>query len=129
MAFGDTTKLKNIKSFSHNFTHSFVSYNNYVDDDFVMRDLAKFARAANGEVVSIDWLEDQPPFHGRIAKSIELWKKWIPEHLSNHELSLNCIAELRTDVWLEANYQITVRSYAKDINGKEYTNRISDFII
>jgi len=122
-------KLRNIKSFSHNFSHSFVSCNNYVDGDFVMEDLAKFAKAAKGEVISIDWLADDVPFKGRVLKGIKYWKEWMPKLLTSHGLALEYISELRTDIQLEPSHQIKVTAYAKDINGKEYRNRISDLAI
>ncbi|UTW59391.1 hypothetical protein KFE96_03520 [Kordiimonas sp. SCSIO 12603] len=121
-------KLKNIKSFSHNFTHSFVSYNNYIDDGFVMRDLAKLARANQGEAICIDWLSEEPPFCGRIAKSIKLWKKRMPELLKSHNITLDCIFALRTEVRVMPNYEVSVLAFAKDINGKEYQSLISEFV-
>ena len=124
-------KLKNIKSFSHNLTHSYVSFENYVDGEFVFNSLKEMAYAANGEKVSIYWIfpegKVQPLFNERINKSIEYYKEWIPKLMSQHEIEKESVVELRTDIYLAKNRQIEVQSYAKDINGKEYIKNIYDF--
>ena len=83
-------KLKNIKSLSHNLSHSFLSFENYVDGEFVFKELRELAVKANGGKVSIYWLYPEnkvvPLFNHRITKSIEYYKEWIPKLLVQHEL-------------------------------------------
>ncbi len=43
-----------LKSIAHSFSHSFVSFTNYVDDGYVIDDFRQLARNANGERVSIN---------------------------------------------------------------------------
>ena len=124
-------KLKNIKSLSHNLSHSYVSFENYVDGEFVFKELKEMACNANGEKVSIYWLypEDKviPVFSQRVNKSIEYYKEWLPRLLSQHELTSSVISELRTDIYIAPNKQLEVQAYARDINGKEYTKNIYEF--
>ncbi len=121
-------KLKNIKSLSHNLSHSFVSFENYVDGEFVFKELRELAVKANGGKVSIYWLYPEnkvvPLFNHRITKSIEYYKEWLPKLLVQHELEASVIEELRTDIYLAANRQLEVQAYARDINGKEYVKNI-----
>ena len=124
-------KLKNIKSLSHNLSHSYVSFENYVGGEFVFKELKELAHKANGEKVSIYWIcpenEVIPLFSDRVSKSIEYYKEWLPRLLSQHELSISVIAELRTDIFITPNKQLEVQSYACDINGKEYIKNIYEF--
>ena len=46
-------KLKNIAAFSHNFTHSYVSFENYVDGEFVFKDLKLLAYDATDKIIYI----------------------------------------------------------------------------
>lgn len=121
-------KLKNIKSLSHNLSHSYVSFENYVDGEFVFKELRELALKANGEKISIYWLYPKnkvvPLFSDRITKSIEYYKLWLPKLLAQHELEALVIAELRTDIYLAPNRQLEVQAFARDINGKEYVKNI-----
>lgn len=123
-------KLKNIKALSHNLSHSYVSFENYVDGEFVFKELRELAVKANGEKVSIYWLYPEnkvvPLFNHRITKSIEYYKEWLPKLLVQHELEASVIEELRTDIYLAANRQLEVQAYARDINGKEYVKNIHE---
>jgi len=124
-------KLKNIKSLSHNLSHSYVSFENYVDGEFVFKELKELAVKANGEKVSIYWLYPEnkvvPLFSERVTKSIEYYKEWLPRLLIQHELDASVIAELRTDIYIAPNKQLEVQAYARDINGKEYVKNIYEF--
>ena len=124
-------KLKNIKSLSYNLSHSYVSFENYVDGEFVFKELKEMAYTANGEKVSIYWLFPEnkvvPLFSERVSKSIEYYKEWLPKLILQHELDSSVIAELRTDIYVAPNKQLEVQAYARDINGKEYTKNIYEF--
>ncbi|MCL1045775.1 hypothetical protein L2737_10610 [Shewanella electrodiphila] len=44
-------KFKNIAAFAHNFTHSYVSFENYVDGEFVFKDLKALAYESDDNLV------------------------------------------------------------------------------
>src|SRR5438046_292404 len=70
-------KYRNLKSIAHNFTHSFVSFMNYVDDGYVIDDLLEVAR--NGKPISIQWIPDSRPdmsLPPRVLLSIAERKSW-----------------------------------------------------
>ena len=70
-------KYKVLKSVAHNFSHSFVSFMNYVDDGYVIDDLRELVRNNEKNRVSIIWIPDgrQPDeLTPRILKSIAFWK-------------------------------------------------------
>ena len=56
-------------------SHSYVSFENYVDGEFVFKELKAMAQKANGKKVSIYWLYPEnkvvPLFSERVSKSIE----------------------------------------------------------
>lgn len=124
-------KLKNIKPLSHNLSHSYVSFENYVDGELVFKELKEMAHEANGEKVSIYWLypdnKEVPLFSERVSKSIEFYKAWLPRLMSQHELNRSVIVELRTDIYIASNKQLEVQAYARDLNGKEYVKNIYEF--
>lgn len=116
-------KYSVLKSIAHNFSHSFVSYTNYVDDGFVVDDLRQLARQANGERISIHWLPDskhQASLSPRILKSIANYKARLPTHVLNSGANVEAIREFRTDIFLKPNKQIAVESYLLDDRGKKH---------
>jgi hypothetical protein len=121
-------KYKNIKSASHNFTHSFVSGMNYVDDEHVLIDLAKCVEKNKDYKISVQWLPETKTswfsYTPRIRKSIKYYKKWLPNYLSSHGISSSIIKELRTDITLFKGHRLVIESYAKDSRGREYVQRI-----
>jgi hypothetical protein len=79
-------KYKILKSVAHNFSHSFVSYMNYVDHGYVIDDLLQLARKANGQRISIRWIPDsagQQVLTPRVLRSIAYHKEWLPKHIQN----------------------------------------------
>ena len=58
-------KYRILKSVAHNFSQSFVSYMNYFDDDYVIEDLLRIVRNAEGGRVSICWASR----HGTASRS------------------------------------------------------------
>ncbi len=116
-------KYRVLKSIAHNFSHSFVSYMNYVDDGYVMDDLRQLAREANGERVSIHWIPDSnhhPSLTQRVLKSIANRKAWLPQHVHNSGANIEAIREFKTDIFLKPNKQIAVEAYLLDDRGKEH---------
>lgn len=116
-------KYSVLKSIAHNFSHSFVSFMNYVDDGYVIDDLLQLARKANGERISIHWLPDsqrQSPLPQRVLKSIANYKARLPELVHSSGGSIEAIREFRTDIFLKPNKQIAVEAHLLDDRGKEH---------
>ena len=122
-------KYKNLKSFSHNFTHSFVSYENYIDGEYVIEELRKVARELNGEVLSIYWIPDNGPINIKLSKralaSLRSYREWLPKLADQHEVDLFSITELRTDIFKKSNQQLEVLARLRDNQGKEYEQSIN----
>jgi hypothetical protein len=116
-------KYSILKSVAHNFSHSFVSYMNYLDGGYVIDDLRQLAREANGERISIHWIPDsttQAPLPQRVLKSIANYKACFPDHVQRSGASIDAIREFRTDIFLKPNKQIAVEAHLVDDRGKEY---------
>jgi hypothetical protein len=116
-------KYKILKSIAHNFSHSFVSFMNYVDDGYVIDDLLQLARKAYGERISIHWIPDiasQKGLTPRVLKSIANYREWLPKHVQNSGASIDAIREFRTDIFLKPNKQVAVQAYIVDDRGKEH---------
>jgi len=116
-------KYRILDSVAHNFTHSFVSLMNYVDDGYVIDDLLQVAREANGKRISIQWIPDLPPpeyLPPRILKSIAHRKTWLPSHVASSGADLAAIKEFRTDIFMKPNHQIAVEAHLVDDRGKEH---------
>ena len=121
-------KYKILKSVAHNFSHSFVSFMNYVDDGYVVDDLLQLAREANGERISIHWIPDcasEKVLTPRVLKSVVQHREWLPKHIQNSGASIHAIREFRTDIFLKPNKQIAVQAYLVDDRGKEYVSDVS----
>lgn len=96
-------KYKNIKSFAHNFTHSFISWENRVDGCVVIEVLKEVARRLSGERLVITWIPECSPseygFPPSVITSIERYRKWLSELAASHDVELGCIRELRTEIY------------------------------
>jgi len=57
------SRYKVLKGVAHNIGHSFTSLMNYVDDDYVMGHILRFARSTGCSVLTIDFVTGvaQPP--------------------------------------------------------------------
>lgn len=116
-------KYKILKSIAHNFTHSFVSYVNYVDDGYVRDDLLQLARRANGEKIVIHWIPDIASQQGltpRVLKSVANLKEWLPKHIQNSGASIDAILEFKTYIFLKPNKQLAVEAYLVDDRRKQH---------
>jgi hypothetical protein len=89
-------KYKNIKSAIHNFVYSFISDENYVDDDYVFSDLASIH--SQGHDITIDWLnsafEPSNLCTERIQKSIEYWANGLTSLLKSQNVELESLKSL-----------------------------------
>ena len=118
-------KYRNLKSIAHNFTHSFVSFMNYVDDGYVIDDLLEVAR--HGKPISIQWIPDSRPdmsLPPRVLLSIAERKSWLPSHIRNSGGDIEAIREFRTDIYLKPNKQIAVEARVVDVRGKEHVSNV-----
>ena len=123
-------KYKVLKSIAHNFTHSFVSFDNYVDDSYIIDDLRQLARQANGERVSIIWIPEHSPdnrFSPRIAKSIGYYKADLLRFVRSSGADISAIKEFRTEIYLKPNKQIAVEGCIVDDRGRMYVSPVYDF--
>jgi len=121
-------KYKNLKSFAHNFTHSFVSYENYIDGEYVIEELRRYARELEGKKLSIYWLPDNGPINIKLSKrvldSLSYYKQWLPKLASQHNIELNTVKELRTDIYRKPNHQIEVLASLTDDRGSTYEQSV-----
>jgi len=118
-------KYRILKSVAHNFSHSFVSYRNYFDDDYVIEDLLRIVRESGR--VSIYWIPDTESPAGltpRIFKSIEHYKSWLPTHIADSGADLAAIREFKPEIFLKPNKQIAVEAHLIDDRGKEHVANV-----
>lgn len=118
---------KVLKSIAHNFSHSFLSGTNYVDDGFVPDDILQLVREAEDHRVSIQWIPDSIPekaFPARVAKSIALHKEWLPNQIERAGGSLESIREFRTDIFMKRNRQIVAEAHLIDDRGRKYVCKV-----
>jgi hypothetical protein len=120
-------KYKILKSVAHNFSHSFVSYMNYVDDGYIRDDLLQLVRKANGERIIIHWIPETASPQGltpRVLKSIASFKEWLPKHFQNSGASIDVIREFRTDIFLKRNKRVGVEAYLVDDRAKQHVSDV-----
>lgn len=117
-------KYKLIKSMAHNWTHSFMSGMNYVDNDFVFDDMYRLARDRRGEKITVTWIPNRPEelfgLTPRVRESLKHYRNALPEHLVRHQIDPGAISEMRTEVYVAENHRMYVRSYVLDNRGKEH---------
>jgi hypothetical protein len=117
-------KYKHIAGAIHNFGHSFTSLMNYVDDEYVMDELAKIH--AQGHDIEVDWLSGSftpaARVTPRIEKSIGYWRNGLVEHLQSHNVDPTSIVDLKFR-WpaRQRKYMIAV-----DDRGKEHKMYVNE---
>jgi hypothetical protein len=115
-------KYKNIISAIHNFGHSFSSYENYVDEDFVIDELRNIHR--KGYDISVNWLtrefEPSELLSERIKKSIGYWADSLDEHLAKHNIESSALKSIEFK-WPEKENHYIV---AVDDRGIEHKKEI-----
>ena len=120
-------KYKILGSVAHNFSHSFLSFMNYIDNGYVVDDLLAAVRKADGERVSVQWVPDVPPpafLTRRVLKSIAHYKIWLPELVERSGADLARIHEFRLDIFLRPNKQVAAEAHLVDDRGKEYVSKV-----
>ena len=115
-------KYKNIPSMAHNWSHSFVSYMNYVDHGHVCDDLYALAREKRGEKVVVSWVPHDQASDAtlpvRAQKSVEHYRAGLQQHMRSHNVDPAAIQELRTEIWVDSSHRMNVRTIAVDDRGK-----------
>lgn len=120
-------RYKILKSIAHNFSHSFMSGMNYIDDGQVVEDLLQAVRRSDGQRVSIQWIPDSLPersLSARVAKSIALYKEWLPQHIERAGGSIASIREFKTEIFVKRNKQIAAEAHLIDDRGKQYVCKV-----
>ena len=117
-------KYKSIRAMAHNWSHSFMSANNYVEGGYVSDDIYKLARARCGKKVTINWIPTTSPdlleLSSRVRVCVLAYRATLAEHLRHHTIDASAIIELRTEIYVAENFQMHIRAFALDDRGKEH---------
>lgn len=118
---------KRIGSLIHNWSHSFVSLMNYVDDDYVIGELGKILLRDEVESVIIDPLnrtiEPSAARTSRIVKSLGYYADALPEQMEGENVLPHELASFRL-VITRPKGSMTFVAEATDDRGKEYSARV-----
>lgn len=123
-------KYKVLKSIAHNHSESFVGFNNYVDNGYVIDDLRNVIRELDNEILSVYWIpqrEQSKLLTRRILQSIEYWSASFPDLVKNSGGSMDNIREYQTDFYLKPSKQIAIEARIVDDRGREYVSPIYNF--
>ncbi|HBZ66503.1 MAG TPA: hypothetical protein DEO70_06670 [Bacteroidales bacterium] len=90
---------KPLKSVSHNFGHSFISFMNYINDDYFLGHLLKQARITNINRLEVDILkntaEPKELLTSPILDSIGYWNKWFPSLVQNSGSTMDYVSSAK----------------------------------
>ena len=122
-------KYKVIAAVAHNFTHSFLSFSNYIEDGYVIDLLRPEVSAAPGRTLSIEWLDDPPvvslPVSAAVERSIANYCVSLPEHLEKHGIPVTALRSFQTVLWVGPRLGLLARADAVDDRGKRHTKRVT----
>jgi hypothetical protein len=106
---------KPLKSVSHNFSHSFISLMNYINDDYFLGHLLKQARATKLSNLQIDVLKNKaspdPLLTKEVSLSTEYWNKWFPRLVESSGSSMAFVKSATMTIELDLN---TIRPYSSN---------------
>ena len=128
---------KVLKSVSHNFGHSFVSFMNYMETDYFLGLLQAEMQKNELNRLEVDILnnESQPKelLTRKIQNSINYWNKWFPELVESSKSSMKFVKSAKMVIEFDLtqsrlyslNNKFTENPYICEItiiddNGKEY---------
>lgn len=128
---------KTLKSISHNFGHSFVSYMNYMGTDYFLGLLQSEMRKSNINRLEVDILKNESSpeelLTRKIRKSINAWNKSFPDLVANSGSSMDFVKSAKMTIEFDFNKirlfprdnRFTENPYVCEIviiddNGKEY---------
>src|SRR5687767_7075406 len=121
-------KYKVIGAMAHNFTHSFVSFTNYVDDHYVIDLLREVAWEAPNRSLSMEWLPPVPvpssPVPPIVQKSIGHFREWLPKHLQHHSIPIVALRSFQTFFAYTSRLGLRVRFEVLDDRGKLHTRTV-----
>jgi hypothetical protein len=115
-------KYKNIRSMAHNWSHSFMSYMNYVDEAVVCEELYALARQRRGERIVVSWVPQDPAAEAtlpaRTQKSLGFYRGGLEKHMLSHNVDPSAVRQFRTEIWVDSSHRMNVRAVAIDDRGK-----------
>jgi hypothetical protein len=98
---------KPLKCVSHNFSHSFISLMNYINDDYFLGHLLKQARATKLNRLYIDVLQNkalpEPLLTKEVSSSIEYWNKWFPTLVDSSGSSMEFVKSATMTIEFDLN--------------------------
>ena len=128
---------KTLGSISHNFSHSFISLNNYLDDDYILGHILTQAHKTGKSRLTIDFLQvtakpDQL-LTTPIKSSIVYWARWFPTLVENQGSSMAFVSaaimviefdlsRAKPHSWLQRSLEAPFRCemIVTDDSGKQY---------
>ena len=120
-------KYKVIPAAIHNFTHSFVSLMNYVDDQYVVEILRDVTAEAPERQVAIEWLPDPPvtsvPMPPTVQKSLGYYRATLQKHMQSHGIPMAALRSFQTVLW-HSGLGLRARAEAIDDRGVEHTKAV-----
>lgn len=97
---------------------------NYVDDGFVFEDVYEMARKQRGPKIVINWIPATSGelfgFPPRVRKCVLAYRNGLDAHLQRHRIDAAALLVFRTEVYVEENFRMCVRSYVLDNRNKEH---------
>ncbi|MCE9638046.1 MAG: hypothetical protein K8T90_20280 [Planctomycetes bacterium] len=120
-------KRKTIPSALHNFGHSFLSFNNYVDDVFILDLLPEVVRRSGGRLdIHFPSGRVEPPgdVPEALAKSIGYWSNDLSKHLDNHGIPMTVLGDVVLRITLTAS-GMRREVHATDELGRDYVATVA----
>ena len=122
-------KYKNIPSMLHNFGHSFMSMNNYVDGEFAIDLLQQALKALPKYQLEIHFpsraLEPAAEYSEKLRKSVGYWADSLPRHMASHGVTFEAVPEIVLVVFADV-HGMHCRVQATDDRGKPYDVLVSE---
>jgi hypothetical protein len=106
-------KYKRIDSALHNFAHSFLSFNNYVDDEFVLDELHSTLRSSGDVVINFSTGAVEPTAAAtpRVRRSLEYWQAGLGDHLRSQQVDPDRVRDVLLHLRLtRQGYEHTVEA-------------------
>jgi hypothetical protein len=118
---------RHIGALIHNWSHSFLSLMNYVDDGYAIDDLAEFLKRGSTQEVVIDPLSRalQPATARtpRLMKSLDYWADSLPQLMENHNVLPRELVSFTLRV-TRVGGGLRGTAHAVDDRGKEYAKPV-----
>ncbi len=96
------TSHKPLKSISHNFSHSFISLMNYINDDYFLGHLLMQARKTGINRLDIDILNNKAEpselLTRPIKESIGYWNKWFPTLVESSGSTMDYVSSAKMSI-------------------------------